>query len=71
VAFDLMGTKIALHLEGEDARIMAEKLGVIDKNERDNARKMILKQPNLQALLRNNHYEPYIQVDIVPFFKKS
>lgn len=71
VAFDLMGTKIALHLEGEDARIMAENLGVIDKNDRDIARKMILKQPNLQALLRNNHYEPYIQVNIVPFFKKT
>jgi len=71
VAFDLMGTKIALHLEGEDARIMADNLGVIDKNDRDIARKMILKQPNLQALLRNNHHEPYIQVDIVPFFKKT
>jgi len=70
VAFDLVGTKIALHLEGEDARIMADNLGVIDKNDRDIARKMILKQPNLQALLRNNHHEPYIQVDIVPFFKK-
>lgn len=71
VAFDLMGTKIALHLEGEDARIMAENLGVIDKNERDIARKLILNQPNLQALLRNNHYEPYIQVNIIAFFKKE
>jgi len=71
VAFDLVGTKIALHLEGEDARIMADNLGVIDKNDRDIARKMILKQPNLQALLRNNHHEPYIQVDIVPFYEKS
>ncbi len=49
---------------------MADNLGVIDKNDRDIARKMILKQPNLQALLRNNHHEPYIQVDIVPFLKK-
>jgi hypothetical protein len=39
--------------------------------DRDIARKMILKQPNLQALLRNNHHEPYIQVDIVPFYKKT
>ena len=38
---------------------------------RDIARKMILEQPNLQALLRNNQYEPYIQVDIVPFFRKT
>ena len=50
VAFDLIGTKIALNLEGEEARIMADNLGVIDKNDRDIARKMILKQPNLQAL---------------------
>jgi hypothetical protein len=71
VAFDLIGTKIALHLEGEDARIMADNLGVINKDQRDIARELILAQPNLRALLRNNHYEPYIQVDITPFFKKS
>ncbi len=71
VAFDLVGTKIALHLEGEDARIMADNLGVIDKNDRDIARKMILKQPNLQALLRNNHYEPYVQVNIIAFYEKK
>jgi hypothetical protein len=56
-------------LEGEDARIMAENLGVIDKNERDIARKLILNQSNLQALLRNNHHEPYVQVNIIAFFE--
>ncbi|MBA7547463.1 hypothetical protein ES705_39885 [subsurface metagenome] len=70
VAFDLMGTKIALHLEGEDAKIMADNLGVISKNDRDIARELILTQSNLRVLMRNNHYEPYIQVDIIPFFKK-
>ncbi|MFH1930451.1 MAG: hypothetical protein ABIN18_02530 [Pseudomonadota bacterium] len=71
VAFDLMGTKIALHLEGEDAKIMADNLGVINKDARNIARELILTQPNLRALMRNNHYEPYVQVDITPFFKKE
>ncbi len=71
VAFDLIGTKIALHLEGEDAKIMADNLGVINKDDRNIARELILTQPNLRALMRNNHYEPYIQVDITPFFKKE
>jgi DNA helicase HerA-like ATPase len=70
VAFDLMGTKIALHLEGEDAKIMADNLGVINKDDRNIARELTLTQPNLRALMRNNHYEPYVQVDIIPFFKK-
>lgn len=70
VAFDLMGTKIALHLEGEDAKIMSENLGVINKTDRDISRELILKQQNLRALIRNNHYEPYAQLDIIPFFKK-
>ncbi len=70
VAFDLMGTKIALHLEGEDAKIMADNLGVINKDDRNIARELILTQPNVRALMRNNHYEPYVQVDIVPLFKK-
>ena len=71
VAFDLIGTKIALHLEGEEAKIMADNLGVINKDDRNIARELILTQRNLRALMRNNHYEPYVQVDIIPFFKKS
>ena len=62
---------ISLHLEGEDAKIMADNLGVINKDQRDIARELILAQPNLRALMRNNHYEPYIQVDITPFFQKE
>ena len=48
---------------------MAENLGLTDKNERDMARAMILHQPPHRALVRSNHFEPYIQADITPFFR--
>ena len=47
IVFDMVGTKIALQLEGGDAKVMAENLGLTDKNERDMARAMILHQPPL------------------------
>lgn len=68
IVFDMVGTKIALQLEGDDAKVMAENLGLTDKNERDMARAMILHQPPHRALVRSNHFEPYIQADITPFF---
>lgn len=70
IVFDIVGTKIALQLEGDDAKIMADNLGLTDKNERDMARAMILHQPPHRALIRSNHYEPYIQADITPFFEQ-
>lgn len=68
IVFDMVGTKVALQLEGDDAKVMAENLGLTDKNERDMARAMILHQPPHRALVRSNHFEPYIQADITPFF---
>jgi len=71
VVFDMVGTKIALQLEGEDAKVMSENLGLVDKQERDIARQLILNQAPHVALIRSNHFEPYIQVEIVPFYKKK
>jgi hypothetical protein len=68
IVFDMVGTKVALQLEGDDAKVMAENLGLTDKNDRDMARAMILHQPPHRALIRSNHFEPYIQADITPFF---
>ena len=65
------GKKLLFTLRREDARIISENLGVVNKTEKDIVRDLILKQPNLRALIRNNHYEPYAQVDIEPFFKKT
>jgi hypothetical protein len=70
VVFDMVGTKIALQLEGRDAEIMSENLGVLAKYDRDIARGLLLAQPPHRALVRNNHYEPYAQADVTPFFKK-
>jgi DNA phosphorothioation-dependent restriction protein DptH len=69
VVFDMVGTKIALQLEGDDAKIMSENLGLLDKQERDIARQFILNQAPHVALVRSNHFEPYIQAELTPFYK--
>jgi DNA helicase HerA-like ATPase len=70
VVFDMVGTKIALHLEGEDAKTMADNLGLLAKADRDAARQIILHQPSHRALIRSNHFEPYVQADIMPFYSR-
>jgi DNA phosphorothioation-dependent restriction protein DptH len=70
VVFDMVGTKISLQLEGEDAKVMSENLGLVDRAERDIARQMILNQAPHVALIRSNHFEPYIQARITPFYEK-
>ena len=58
VVFDMVGTKNALQLEGDDAKVMADNLGLVDKQERDIARQVILNQaPPHIALIRSNHFE--------------
>jgi hypothetical protein len=69
VVFDMVGTKIALQLEGDDAKVMAENLGLVERQERDIARQLILNQAPHVALVRSNHFEPYIQAELTPFYK--
>lgn len=71
VVFDMVGTKISLQLEGDDAKVMAENLGLVDRRERDIARQFILNQAPHIALVRSNHYEPYIQAELTPFYQKK
>lgn len=70
VVFENMGTKIALQLEGETAKFMAENFGVMDRIIKESVMRMLPVQKNMRALIRNNHYEPFAQVDITPFFEK-
>jgi len=70
VVFENMGTKIALQLEGEDAKFMADNFGVTDKTLKKAVLEMLPNQKPLRALMRNNHYEPFVQVDIIPFYEK-
>ena len=69
--FDMVGTTIALQLEGDDAKVMPENLGLVDKQEHDIAREGILNQAPHISLNRSNHFEPYMQVEITPFYKKK
>lgn len=70
VVFENMGTKIALQLEGEDAKFMADNFGATDKPSKEAVLSMLPAQKPLRALIRNNHFEPFAQVDIKPFFEK-
>jgi hypothetical protein len=70
VVFENMGTKIALQLEGDDAKYMAENFGATDKTSKEAVLSMLPTQKPLRALIRNNHYEPFVQVDIKPFYEK-
>jgi len=70
VVFENMGTKIALQLEGEDAKFMSDNFGVIDKTVKDSVISMLPTQQPMRALIRNNHFEPFAQVDIKPFYEK-
>lgn len=70
VVFENMGTKIALQLEGEDAKFMAENFGATDRNSKEAVLKMLPSQKPLRALIRNNHFEPFAQVDIEAFYSK-
>lgn len=71
VVFENMGTKISLQLEGEDAKFMAENFGATDKVSKEAVLSLLPSQKPLRALIRNNHYEPFVQVDIVPFYDKN
>lgn len=70
VVFENMGTKIALQLEGEDAKFMAENFGATDRISKEAVLSMLPVQKPLRALIRNNHFEPFAQVDIIPFHEK-
>jgi DNA phosphorothioation-dependent restriction protein DptH len=70
VVFENMGTKIALQLEGEDAKFMAENFGATDRASKEAVLTILPSQKPLRALIRNNHCEPFLQVDIKPFYEK-
>ena len=70
VVFENMGTKIALQLEGEDAKFMADNFGATDKASKEAVLSMLPSQKPMRALIRNNHFEPFAQVDIIAFYEK-
>jgi len=68
IVFENMGTKIALQLEGEDAKFMSENFGNTDKSTKEMILSLLPAQDNMRALIRSNHFEPFVQVDIIPFY---
>jgi hypothetical protein len=49
---------------------MAENFGASDKTTKEAVLSMLPTQKPLRALIRNNHFEPFAQVDIKPFYEK-
>ncbi len=70
VVFENMGTKIALQLEGDDAKFMAENFGTTDKKTKEIVLTILPTQKPMRALIRSNHFEPFVQVDVQPFYEK-
>jgi Cdc6-like AAA superfamily ATPase len=70
VVFDAVGTKICLQLEGDNAKIMADNFGLVDAQQRKQIHQMILNQKSGTALIRNNHFEPFRQIDLEQFWQK-
>jgi hypothetical protein len=65
------GTLVALQLESEDAKVMAENLGLINPADRNIARELLMKHPPGRALVRNNHYDnPYALAQITFFYER-
>jgi hypothetical protein len=57
----------AANSEGDDSKVMAENLGLIDQKDRDIARHLAPRH----ALICSNHFEPYIEAGLTPFYKKK
>lgn len=65
------GTLVALQLESEDAKVMAENLGLINPADRNIARELLMKHPPGRALVRNNHFDsPYALAQILFFYQR-
>jgi DNA phosphorothioation-dependent restriction protein DptH len=71
VVFDNMGTKICLQLEGDDSKIITENFGLSDNNDKNTLKTLLISQQPMRGLIRNNHYEPFRQLDLIPFYKKQ
>lgn len=71
VVFDNMGTKISLQLEGDDSKIITENFGLSESGDKVALKNLLISQQPLRGLIRNNHYEPFRQLDIIPFYKKE
>ncbi len=70
VVFDNMGTKISLQLEGDDSKIITENFGLSDNNDKSALKNLLISQQPMRGLIRNNHYEPFRQLDIIPLYRK-
>jgi len=70
VVFDNIGTKIALQLEGDDSRIITDNFGLTNTNDKNTLKTLLIGQKPMRGLIRNNHYEPFKQLDIIPFYEK-
>ena len=61
------GTLVCLALEDVDATKMSQHLGITDKTQQKMAKEFILTQENGRALIRSQHFLPYVQVQIKSF----
>lgn len=68
--FSNTATLISLQPGARDAKIIAKNIGLINQREINKARKKMIKLSVGQALLKNDHHEPYTLIQIDPFEKR-
>ena len=61
------GTLISLALEDADATVMVKHLGLTDRSQQKLAKEQILTQASGEALIRSQHFQPYVQVKVKSF----
>lgn len=69
--FSNTGTTIALQLETKDAKVIAEHFGLISNDDKNLLLDLIIHQNVGEAVIRNNHYEPYAPAKIKLFYERS
>ena len=71
IILNMAGTKVALELGWDDANVMVNNMGISEKTDAAKAKDLILYQQPFRALVTSNHFDPFVQIDMLPFFKKS
>jgi DNA helicase HerA-like ATPase len=58
------GTYLGLRLEAEDARMMASYFGAVTTKEKQAVQRLLMEQTRGEALIRNDHYQPFQRVKL-------
>lgn len=68
---NMVGTRLALRLDGSDAKRMAESMGVVERKEKKSLEERILNQDKMHGVIRNDAHSPYTFFRLLPLHERS